>query len=1726
MSGRSEFEDGETGLEGVVLRSLLGQLNVRQSLSVGAAIAEALAALHATGSLHRELDPTQIWVSVGSGAAWLVGVPVSPSAANVRGSDPARASGGLAYLAPEGIGRTSAEMDSRADLYSLGVILYELATGNLPFAAHEPGEWVHAHRALRPIPPGEQRPMPVMVERILLKLLEKEPDDRYQTASGLTHDLRECLAQLTTNGSDAMFELGQRDAAGELARRTALLGRARELAALSAAVERVQQSRKPELVLVPGYSGIGKSSLIREFIGQRLPPHTLVVSGKFDDRESNAPYEALMQAFRELLSWTLARPSPELDQWQSTLDEALGSNSSVVAELLPNLKRIIEIDEHEEHLSADETKRRVYASFRRLLQAYAARSSPLVLFLDDLQWVDRASLDLVEHLLLDPDLGCLLVIFAYREESVMLPHPLTEAFERFRSAGLALRSVPVNALVSAEVAHLVADLLTSAPEDTLTLARLTEHKTGGNPFFVRQFVTAMKEERLLRFDPDRNSWSWDAQRIAAKSFTDNLSNLLLERLARLPAGTQSALETLACLGPRAPAPIFAELEGTTVDELAHRLVAAIQAEVIVTTTEGYAFQHDRLQTAAYSRIAEAERPSRHLAIGRALRARSDQLHGDGLFELVRHLNRASGLLTDLEERVQLASLNLELARRSRTTAASANASVNLELAIGLLPADHWQTLPDLSFDLGLARAESQYLRGEHERAEASLCELATHAMNTERRGAVVCLQVDLRGAAHRWAEAIDVGLNFLRSEGVPWQAFDQDELRQQHEQLRRALGGRELAWLSAAPALTSRAVRAQLEVCSRLAGPSAQMERAIFPMLALYMATLSIEHGGCELSAQCYAHLSCLLGPLFGDHALGLEFGRLAARVANLGEHRSLAVTCATIGVNVAPRVFGPHAGYGWLVRAREAADRVGDPAWGSVSRVHVVMTVMTRGSSLEEAEREAELTLQYTERHRFPSYNARARIMRALIHGLRVPGGEPGSLSDEQLDETSYEQELRGVMDRFYYWLRRLQARYFAGDFAGAREASRRARELPRASTIAHDLEFCFYAALAETAAADPGDVTEALQRSANDERELLGWAERCPPTFANKAALVAAERARLAGRATDAELGYERAANFARQYQLVHEEALAHELAGRFYADRGIVSVARAKLLLARACYVRWGALGKVAGLDGELESEAATPALTDTLDLLDVKVVVSALQAVSSTLELDQLTQSLMTSSLRHAAAERGLLVLLAGEPRIRARASVEATTIHVAADDAPLTSRCLPESILRYVLRSGEPVVTQNGVVPAAFRNDSYFERETVRSLLCLPIVVRGRVIGALYLENTLARQSYGARALAVLQLLASQAAISLENAQLYLGIQEAQQRMTRAERVSRTGSFNWRPQTQELGFSEELSNIFGIEGSPNIGLVRERTHPEDRALFEALATDTARYEGHTVEFRLIMPNGTVKHVAAIASRLGTEEYAGTVRDVTDSKQAEETLQRTQAALTDMTRLGSLAEMAAAIAHEVNQPIAGISLNASTCQRCLSDDRLDLVRARTAVQRIQRDGDRAANVVQRVRALFSKSDPVRAPVDLNHAISEVVAISRGQIRAAETALALELGAELPAALGDRVQLQQVVLNLLNNGLQAMSSEPQPRRLTIRTYVDEAGRLRCEVEDTGAGIDEAHRRRIFEPFYTTKRNGMGIGLSICKNLVASHDGELAVRTNGQGPGTTFYFSLPCVA
>ncbi|MBV9891515.1 MAG: serine/threonine-protein kinase PknK, partial [Rhizobacter sp.] len=691
-------------------------------LRLAIAIARALGKLHQCGLVHKDVKPANILVNLETGETRLTGLDLASRLPRERQAPdpPEFIAGTLAYMAPEQSGRMNRSIDARSDLYALGVTLYRMLTGSLPFTATDPMEWVHCHIAKKPVPPSERlENVPAAVSAIVMRLLAKTPEDRYQTADGVGHDLRRCLAAWEGERRIDNFPLGEHDIPDRLRVPEKLYGRAREVETLLAAFDRVVTGAKPELVLVSGYSGVGKSSVVNELHRAVVPPRGLFASGKFDQYKRDIPYATVAQALQKLIQSLLGKSEPELARWRTALLEALESNARLMVDLFPMLALIIGDPPSVPELPPRDAQRRFQFVLQRFIGVFARPEHPLALFLDDLQWIDAATLDLLEDLLTRSALQHLLLIGAYRDNEVTAAHPLARKLEAIRNAGASVHDVKLAPLAREEVGRLVGDALRCDAARTAPLPELVHAKTEGNPFFVIQFLSALADEGLLAFDHDAARWSWDVGRIDAKGYTDNVVDLMAGKLSRLPAMTQEALQQLACLGSRASLATLALLRGTPEDQVHADLWEAVRLELVDRLDGGYRFVHDRVQEAAYSLIAEASRAQAHLRIGRLLSAKTPlEEREEAIFEIVNQLNRGAALITSPDEREQLAELNLKAARRAKASTAYASALSYLAAGAGLVADDVWGRRPSLIFALEFHRAECEFLTGELVVAEA------------------------------------------------------------------------------------------------------------------------------------------------------------------------------------------------------------------------------------------------------------------------------------------------------------------------------------------------------------------------------------------------------------------------------------------------------------------------------------------------------------------------------------------------------------------------------------------------------------------------------------------------------------------------------------------------------------------------------------------------------------------------------------------------------------------------------------------------------------------------------------------------------------------------------------------------------------------------------------------------------------------------------------------------
>jgi predicted ATPase/signal transduction histidine kinase len=1735
----------------LVLERDQGQpLDLTRVLRIAIGLATALGQVHRHGLMHKDIKPANVLVDDG-GNVWLTGFGIASQLPRERQSaaPPEIIAGTLAYMAPEQTGRMNRSIDSRSDLYSLGVTLYQMLTGALPFAATDALEWVHYHIARQPIPPVDRAAVPEPLSAITMKLLAKNAEERYQTASGLEADLRRCLAEWQSHGRIDAFPLGAHDASDRLLIPEKLYGREREIDALLSGFDRVVAQGTPELVLVSGYSGVGKSSVVNELHKALVPPRGLFAAGKFDQYKRDIPYATLAQAFQTLVRQILVKSETEVDQWRHTLLEAVGPNGQLIVSLVPEVEFIIGKQPSVPDLPPQDAQNRFQLVFRRFLCAFARPEHPLALFLDDLQWLDAATLDLLERLIAHPEVRHVLLVGAYRDNEVSPSHPLLRMLEAIRNAGARVQEIVLAPLGLDDVGELVADAMHCEPERARPLAQLMHEKTGGNPFFAIQFFTALAEEGLLALDRVTRAWQWDMNRIRAKSYTDNVLDLMCGKLRRLSAPTQEALKQLASLGNVAEDATLALVHGETEEAMHAALWEAVRAGLVFRGDSAYTFLHDRIQQAAYSLIPDEQRADVHLRIGRVLLASmsADQL-AEQLFDVANQFNRGAALLTDRDEKVHVATIDLSAGQKAKASTAYASAREYFSAGMALLDERDWGSHYELTFRLWLERAECELLSVNFEKAEQLILELLRRAASKVDQAAVYHLKAQCHLMKSENQQAVTTALTCLRLFGIEIPAHPTwEQVQAEYETFWQTLNGRSIESLIDLPLMTDPELQAAMQVFSALTPPAYFTDFHLYCLQLCRMVNVSIQHGTSGASANAYAFWGVTLGRVFHRYSEGYRFVKLACDLVEkpgfMASQAKVYVQMGAVAVWTQPIATA----IDFTLMAFRAAIETGDLIFACYSTFQSVTHLLLRNDPLDVVWRESKVALDFARKAKYGDAADIIGSQRRFIATMQGRTAAFSTFSDAQFDEATFEAQLtadRMTLMICSYWILKLKARFLSGDYAEALAAAEKAK--PLLSGVAGQiqlLDYFYYAALTvaacyENASADEQQGQRELLTA--HQEQLREWVENYPPTFSDKHALVSAEIARLEGRAFDAMHLYEQAIQSAREHGFVQNEALAHEVAARFYATHGFETIAHTYLCKARNGYDLWGALGKVKQLDERyprLREERTPASVTATIGTpvgqLDVETIVKASQALSSEIVLPALIETLMRIAVEHAGAERGLLILLRGDqPQIEAEATTGQGRAHITVRQAAITPSDLPQSALHYVFRTQGRVVLDDASVGNLYSEDEYVRANRARSVLCLPIVKQTKLVGALYLENTLTPGAFTADRVAVLELLASQAAISLENARLYADLQRSEAFLVEGQRISSTGSFGWNPRSGAISWSAETFRIFHYDRTttPTLDRVFQRVHPEDAA-FVKETTERAAQDGKDLdlEYRLLMPDDSVTHVHVVGraarDQSGALEYVGAVIDVTERKRADEALRQAQADLAHVSRVTAMGELTASLAHEVKQPIAAALTDADTCLLWLGGDTPNIEEARAAARRVVEDGRRATDIIGRIRLLFTKGPPHREWVDVNELIREMVVLLRSEAARYAISMRTALAADLPPALGDRVQLQQVLMNLIMNSIDAMKAVEGTRDLVIMSQRAENTQLLVSVSDTGVGLPPRQVDQIFKAFFTTKDHGIGMGLSISRSIVESHGGRLWAADHVPR-GASFCFTLPTKA
>jgi PAS domain S-box-containing protein len=1190
----------------------------------------------------------------------------------------------------------------------------------------------------------------------------------------------------------------------------------------------------------------------------------------------------------------------------------------------------------------------------------------------------------------------------------------------------------------------------------------------------------------------------------------------------------------------------------SIEQMHARLAAAVEAGLILGSRDSYHFLHDRVQEAAYSLIPQELRAEAHLRIGMLMASHTPAGKiEEGIFEIVNQLNRGSHLITSIAERERIAELNLIAGRRAKNSTAYASALKYLHAGRGLFTEETWNHNYGLVFSIEYLLAECELLTTDMAAAENRLSTLAQRARGTHDIARVTRLRLTLYTALDRSDRAVEVFLEYSRGRGTDWPPHPtEEEVLREYDHIWSLLGNRQIEELVDLPLITNQDVLDALDVLSEVVTPALWTDAGFHALVIFRMVSLSLEHGNCDGSCYAYVWLGMFAGSHFGNYRDGFRFGKLGYDlVEQRGLHRYQARTYMDFGTLVMPWTKHVKAGRELQRRCFDAANRIGDLTYAAYS-FHVLITnFLAAGDPLAEVQREAETGLEFTTNIRFGLMIDVVSTQHALIRTLRGATTRFGSFNEEGFDELRFERHLASdpvlVLPECWYWIRKLQARFIAGDYPSAIEASLNAERLLGKSPFPFEVaEYHFYSALSRAASCDSAtdDSRQGhFEALAAHQKQHEIWTQHCPENFENRAALIGAEIARIEGRVLEAECLYEQAVRSAHSNGFVNNEAIAYELAARFYEARGFQKFADAYLLEARYCYQRWGADGKIAQLDHlypHLKKESLISTPTSTIlaptELLDLATVIKVSQAISGEMVLEKLIDRLMRAAIEHAGAERGLLILPRGDRlMIEAEATTGGNDVRVHQRDVSVSVAALPESIVRYVMRTQEKVILEDASSQNPFSADPYIVQRSPRSTLTLPLISQGKVISILHLENNLAPHVFTPDRIAVLEVLASQAAISLENTRLYRDLEDRERRIRRLVDANILGIFSWNFEGAIVEANDAFLHMLQYrreDVASGLLLWTDLTPPEWRegdklALAELKATGMVQpYEKEY--FRKDGSRVPVLVAGALFEEGGGEGVAFAL-DLSQQKRAEEQaeeererLRRVQADLAHVTRVSTMGELTASLAHEIKQPIGAAVTNAEACVRLMDRHEPDLPEAREAALEMIKDARRAADIIDRVRLLYQKGPSQLETVDPNQVIEEMVIVMGNEANRHVVTIRSDLAHGLPNVMADRVQLQQALMNLMLNGVEAMHASGG--ELTIKSQLNLDGQLLISVSDTGVGLPIENLDKIFNAFFTTKTQGTGLGLAITRSVIQSHGGRLWATPNF-GPGTTFQFTLP---
>jgi len=1397
------------------------RFTLAEFLQIAIDITEALGQIHAANIIHKDINPANIVFNPQTGQLKIIdfGISTQLTRENPTLKNPNFLEGTLAYISPEQTGRMNRCLDYRTDFYSLGVTFYQILTNQLPFETEDPLELVHWHIAKPPLAPNKLNPeIPLAISAIVMKLLAKTAEERYQSAWGIKADLEQCWQQLQKTNSITEFPLASQDIYNKFQIPQKLYGRETEITTLLTTFDRVPT--KSQIALIAGFSGIGKSALVQELYKPITEKRGYFIAGKFDQYQRNIPYSAVVSALRELIKQLLTESAAKLQHWQREISATLGTNGQVIVNIIPELELIIGKQPAIPELGVNESQNRFNLVFPNFIKVFTQSSQPLAIFLDDLQWADMASLKLMP-LLINASSSGLFLIGAYRDNEVSPAHPLMLIIDEIAKNGIIAERIFLSPLDLSTTSEIISDTLNCTPDKVKDLAKLVQFKTGGNPFFMNEFLKSLYTERLLEFNLQLGKWQWDLAQIERQGFTDNVVELMAGKIQKLPEAAQILLKIAACIGNQFELEIIGLITNKSLAETAIALEATMSENLVIPLGSRddlelalaseelpnikyqllpYKFVHDRIQQAAYSLIPENTKREIHQQIGKFLLVNTPvDEQEEKIFDIANQLNFGIGLIANERERNQLAELNLAAGKKAQISTAYQSALNYLQVGIGLLNEHSWQQQYHLTLALYTQAAEVAYLNTNFDLVQRYFEEVILRAKTVLDKVKVYEIKIMAYTAQMKSTEAIALGLEILHLLGIklPKQPNELNILWG-FLQTRLKIGKQSIDRLIDLPAMTAAYPKAAMRILDKITNATYTTNQFLSLLIVFKQVSLSIKWGNASESAAAYAAYGLSLCSIFEDIELGYQFGNLALKIVSKFNAKEVQSKTQFIVYS-----FIRH----WIEPAKVIASpllenyaislETGDLEFAAYSGSIYCYLKFLIGSDL------VQLQLDILNYHRVihPMQQGRALDILEILHqtafNLLDSSEKCNNLIGETYDEKimlSLAQNRNDATVIFLLYFHKFWFCYLFGDLAQAIVNAKLAEKyLINNSGALVTTDFYFYDSLVQLAVAVDAQKYQRqrfIKKVVCNQKKIKKWANHCPRNHLQKYLLVEAEMYCLLGKDVLAIDFYHRAIATAKENEYIHHAALAYELAGKFYLSRNQELNSRAYMQEARYCYQLWGAATKVkdlekkypqffAGIQSQTINQKTTISATNTGSSanLDIATIMKASQAISGEIKLEQLLSSLMKILIENAGAERGYLILSTqGKLLIEAEGTVNSDAITVFQSMSVDNCLFLCKAIVNYVARTKESVVLNHAARDGKFRGNRYIKEFQPKSILCVPLINQGELISIAYLENNLTTGAFTPDRLEVLKLLSSQAAISIKNARLYTEVWENESRL--------------------------------------------------------------------------------------------------------------------------------------------------------------------------------------------------------------------------------------------------------------------------------------------------------------------------------------------------------------